>query len=154
AHVEGALNEVEDVVAAGVGVGQQELGDGAGVAGQELAVGAPGQAVVGRLDDLLGRPPLLVGGGGPADADQAGDLGDLEAAATVEQEVAEQAVGVVVVPLPAAEAEGALEQTQLLRGEAWLGEVRLCEPCSEAVRRGRHGTPSRAKLRGVVYSVA
>ena len=89
----GALDEVEDVVARGVGMGQDELGDGAGIAGQQFAVGPAGHAVVGRLDRLLGRDALLVRGRGPADADQAGDLRDLEPGVAVEQEMAEQAAG-------------------------------------------------------------
>ena len=93
---------------------RRKLGDGAGVAGQEFAVGPAVQAVVGLLDGFLGGEALLARGGGAADAEQAGDLGDLEASAAVEQEMAEQARGVVVVALALAEAEGGLEQGVLL----------------------------------------
>ena len=55
-------------------MGQHEFSDRAGIAWQQLAVGPAGHAVVGCLDDLLGRDALLMGAGRPAEADQAGDL--------------------------------------------------------------------------------
>ena len=120
-------------------MGQEELGDGAGVARQELAVGPAGQAVVRGLNRLLGRDTLLVGGGGPADADQAGDLSDLEPRVAVEQEVAEQAVGVVIVAAALAEGKGRLQHAALCRRQALLGDVRLGEPLGKGVGGGDHG---------------
>ena len=49
------------------------------------------QAVVSLLDQLFSREPLVIGGGGSADSQKSGDDGDLEATATVEQEMAEDA---------------------------------------------------------------
>ena len=63
---------------------QHELGEGAGIARQQFAVGPTGQAVVGGLDRLLGRDPLVVRGRGPADTDQASDLSDFESGSAVE----------------------------------------------------------------------
>jgi hypothetical protein len=51
---------------------QEEAGDGTGKTGQEFAIGATIETVVGLLDDLLGGDALLLGGGGAADADQPG----------------------------------------------------------------------------------
>src|SRR5262249_2227043 len=96
ADAERLANEVEQVGAGGGGVGQEERGKGAGVAGQELAVRAAVHAVVRLLDCSLGRDALLAGGGGPTDAEQAGELRDLKAAVAVEQEVGEQAGRVVI----------------------------------------------------------
>ena len=88
AHLEGLVDEVQHVGAGGLGVAVEEVGDRPGVAGQELAVGAAVEAVMGLLDGLLGGEGLLPGGGRPADAQQASDLSDLEAALTMQQEVA------------------------------------------------------------------
>jgi hypothetical protein len=49
--------KAEHVVARGVGVGQDELGDGAGIARQQFAMRPTGQAVVGGLDRLLEETP-------------------------------------------------------------------------------------------------
>ena len=56
-------------VARGVGMGQDELGDAAGAAWQQLAVRPAGHAVI-RLNGHLGRDALLMRGRRPADADQ------------------------------------------------------------------------------------
>src|SRR5262249_35762344 len=89
AYSPGALDEVENIVARGVGMSQDELGDRAGITWQELAVGPAGHAVVRCLNRFLGGNALLMRGRRPADADQAGDLGHLESALAVEQEMAE-----------------------------------------------------------------
>ena len=109
---------------------------------------------MGLLDGLLGGHPLLAGGGGTADADEAGELGDLEPGAGVEQEMGEQARGVGVVALGLAEVEGGLQHATLVGGEAVLGDTCLGQPCGEGIRRGRHGSASRATTQEVVYSVA
>src|ERR1700732_1978467 len=88
AYAPGVLDEVEDIVARGVGMGQDEFDDGAGIAWQELAVGPTGHPVMSGLNGLFGRDTLLVRGGGSAEAEQAGDLSDLEPGVAVEQEMA------------------------------------------------------------------
>ena len=120
-------------------MGQDELGDGAGIAWQEFAVGPTGHAVVRGLNGLLGREALLPGGGGPADADQASDLRDLEPAVAVEQEMAEQAVGVVIGAAALAEGEGCLQQAALLWGQALFSDVRFAEPLRKRAGRDNHG---------------
>jgi len=71
---------------------------------------------------------------------------------TSAQEMAEQAGGVIVLPLPAAEAEDGLEQGLLLGSQAPRRDVRLGQPGGEVVCRVRHETASRG-LAGLVYSV-
>ena len=108
------MDEGQDVVAGGVGVRQQELGDGPGIAGQQFAMRPASQAVAGGLDGLLGRNPLLVRGRGSAEADPARDLRDFEPGIAMEQEMAEQAAGVVIVATALPEGKGRLEQAALL----------------------------------------
>src|SRR5205807_10429797 len=110
---------------------------------QELAVGSSVHPVVGLLDGLLGGEGLLARGGGSADAEQSGDGGDLQATATVEQEMAEDTAGVIIGALALAEAEGGLEQGLLLGAEAVFGEVGLCQPGLEGVSSRHHESPSR-----------
>src|SRR5262249_26760824 len=116
-------------------------------------VGASVQAVVGLLHGLLGGEGLLPGSRRPADAEQARDLSDLEAALTVQEEVAQHARRVVVAALLLAEAEGGLEQAALRGRQTLLGNPALGQPVGESLGRGRHEYPSRANVRGVVYSV-
>jgi hypothetical protein len=49
---EGIVDEVEEVGPCGVGVVEKEVGDGAGIAWQELAIGTAVHAMVGLLDGL------------------------------------------------------------------------------------------------------
>jgi hypothetical protein len=154
ADAEGLVDEVEEVGAGGLGLAEEELDDGAGVAWQEFAVGAAVEAVVGLLDGLLGGQALLARGGGAADTGEARQLGDLEAGAAVEQEVGEQACGVRVVALSLAEAESGEEPAALVGREAVFGDAGLGEPCGEGVGCGHEKSPSRATTREVVYSVA
>jgi len=83
AHAPGAFDEVQDIRAGRFGFLVEELSDRPGEAGQELAVSASGQAVVGRLHDLLGGEPLLLGSGGAVHAQQASDLGDFQTGVAV-----------------------------------------------------------------------
>src|SRR3954470_23046061 len=93
---------------------------------------------------------LLPRGGGATDVREPGDLGDLEAAVAVQQEVAEQARAVVVVPAALAEVEGRPEQAALLGGESLGGELGPGQPVAEGVGRGRHGGASRTAYQGVL----
>ena len=52
-------DEVDQVGAGGVGVAEEEPGDGPGIARQELAVGAAIQAVVGLLDGIPDNVPHM-----------------------------------------------------------------------------------------------
>ena len=136
-----AFDEVEDVVACGVGMGEDELGDGASIARQHLAVRPAGHAVVRRLHRLLGREPLLPRGGGSADAEQAGDLGDLESRVAMQQEVAEQAVGIVIFAAVLPKSEGGLQQATLLGAQSVFGNLGLRKPLCKSAVRGRHENP-------------
>src|ERR1022692_570090 len=95
-------------------MGEDELRDGAGIAWQHFAVGPAGHAVVRRLNRLLGRNPLLVRSRGTTDTDQAGDLSNLESRVAVEQEMAEQMVGIIIVAAVFPESKRVLQQAALL----------------------------------------
>src|SRR6202035_1207171 len=138
AYTPGALDEVEDVVARGVGMGQDEFGDGAGIARQQLAVGPAGHAVVRRLNRLLGRDTLLMRGRRPADADQAGDLRDLESGVAVEQEMAEQTAGIIIVATALPKGKRVLQQAALLGRESVSGNLCSGKPLCKSAVPGTH----------------
>jgi hypothetical protein len=131
AHREGSIDKVDQIGACGVGVAQEEASNGSGVTGQEFAVGSAIHTVVGLLDGLLGGEFLLFGGGGPAEAEQARQGGDLQAAAAVEQEMAQQARGVVILALVLAKAESSAEEAKLIGGQGCFADRCLCEPLAE-----------------------
>jgi len=134
ACAEGAFEEVEGVVVGGVGMVPEELGNGPGEAGQELAIGSAGEASVGRLDDLLGGKSLVAGGGRASEAGESCDLGDFESAVAVEQEMAEEAAGEVIGALLLLEAKGSVEQGANRGGEPRGRQVGLGQPVLEGER--------------------
>ncbi|HKI34250.1 MAG TPA: hypothetical protein VKA46_20525 [Gemmataceae bacterium] len=128
---EGACEEVEGVVVGRVGVVTEELGDRPGVTWQKITVGAAGQASVAGLDNLLGGKPLVPRGGSPAKAGESCDLGHLEAAPAVQQQVAEEAAGVVILALLLPEAEDGVAECADLGGQQRRGKFGLGEPVLE-----------------------
>ncbi len=138
-HAPGAADEVEQVPAGRLGLFAEELGDRAGEARQELAVGASGEAMVGGLNDLLGRKALLGGGGGATEVEQARQLGHLESGLGVEQDMTEQTAGKVVVAALLEEAPGSLEDSPLGGGQGVVGNGAVLQPAGKGQRVCRHG---------------
>ena len=138
-HAPSAADEVEQVPASRLGLLAEELSDGAGEAWQEFAMAAAGQAMVGGLDDLFGGEPLLGGGGAATEAEQAGDLGHLQSGLGMEQDVAEQAAGEVVVAAMLEEMKGGLQDSALGFGQGVFGNGAVLEPTGQGQRFGRHG---------------
>jgi hypothetical protein len=143
-HAAGVADEVEQAPACGVGVPVEEVGDGPGGRRHEFAVGAPPQTVMGSRDYLLGGEALLGGGGGAAEAEQAGDRSHREAGRAVEEKVAEQADGVIVVAAALPEAKGGGEQGTLGSGQGGLGDGGAFQPTGKVRRSCGPGGPSAA----------
>jgi hypothetical protein len=106
---------------------------------------AAGKTMVSGLDDLLGGQPLLSGGGGATEAQQAGDLGHLQAGLGMEQDVAEQAAGEVVLTAVLEELPGGVQDSALGIGQGVLGHGAVLEPTGQGQRCGRHGGLSEAE---------
>src|SRR5438270_9412474 len=98
--------------------------------------------------ESLGGETLLGRGGGAADAKQACDLGHLESGLAVQQEVAEQADGVVVAAAAAQEAEGGVEHGALGVGQDGLGDSGVFQPTGEIRDGGGHDVLSGASGNG------
>jgi hypothetical protein len=148
AHVPGVFDKVEEIVTRGLGMSQEELGDGAGKAWQQFAVGPASLAVVGCLDGLLGREPLLLRGGGSAEADEAGDVGDLEAGVAVQQEMAEQTPGIIIVATALAKGPSELQQAALLGGQTLRSNPGLGKPLGKSLVGSKHEISSLAPCQG------
>ena len=150
----GSVDESDQVRLGGVGMGKAELDDRPGITGQKFAVGPSIQTMVRLLYGLLGSHALLPRGGGPADAEQAGECSDLQTGITMEQEMGEQARGVGVVALVLTEAEEGKQDAALIGRETVFDDLSLGQPVGERRGGGLHRSPSRATTQEVVYSVA
>src|SRR5207245_10246621 len=84
----------------------------------------------------------------PADADQAGDLRDLESGVAVEQEMAEQTAGIIIVATALPEGKRVLQQAALLGRESVSGNLRLGKPLCKSAVRGNHEKSSAASCQG------
>jgi hypothetical protein len=141
-HTPGALDEVEQVPAGRLGVGAQELSDGAGKAGQQLAVGASRETMMRSLNDLFGRKFLLGRGCGTAEVEQACYWRHFESGLGVEEKVAEQAPGKVVAAALFEEAKGSFQNMALRVGKSGFGNGAVLQPTAEGPTPCRHGSAS------------
>src|SRR5205807_10507942 len=131
-------DEVEQVPARRLGLVAEELSDGAGEAWHEFAMTAAGDAVVGSLDNLLGGEALLSGGCGATEAEQPGDGRDLQAGLGVQQEMAEQAPGEIIVTALLEKLPGRLQDSALRVGQCLLGNEAVLEPTGKGQPVDRH----------------
>jgi hypothetical protein len=123
-------------------VGHDELGNRAGIAGQQLAVGATREPMMGRLNDLLGGEAAVVHRGRTAEATQARDRRGFQLRPAMEQEVAEEAAGIVVGTGLLEEAEGGVQHLLLRRRQAGFGYGGLFQPVGVALDFRAHGIAS------------
>ena len=120
-----------------------------------LALGGGGLQGPGRDNLMMKYVISLTGKKNPlicylptANADQAGDLSDLEAAAAVEQEMAEQAVGVVIGAAASAEGKGRLKQPALFGRQALFGNLGIGKPLRVGAFGGGHEQSSLKSWQG------
>lgn len=84
----------------------------------------------------------------PAEADQAGDLSDLEPSIAVQQEMAEQAVGVIIVAALLPKGKDGLQQAALVGRQSLFGNLRLRKPLCKSAVRGTHEKSSLTSCQG------
>jgi hypothetical protein len=126
----------------------EEVGHGTGEAWQQFAVGASTQAMMGGLDYPLGGEPLLCGSSSATEAEQAGDKSDRKSKLRVEEEMTEQANGVIVLTAALQEGKGGGEDGALRVGEVGLGNGGLGQPTGEVRNCCGHGIPCRIRRWG------
>ena len=98
AEVPRTPDEVEQFVTRGPGMGKEKLGDGAGMAGQELPVRAAVEAMLNLVDHLPGGELPMAERRPAADTDQACDLSHLQTHIAAEQEkTSDSRTGIVPV---------------------------------------------------------
>ena len=117
---------------------QHELGDGAGIARQQLAMRPTGQAVMRRLNRLLGRNALLMRSRGSANTHQASDLRDLESGVAVQQKMTEQTRRIVILAAALLEGKRRLQQAALFGGQSIFSNLHLGKPLAQSAVRGGH----------------
>jgi len=105
-----------------------------------------------RLDNFLGREPLLARGGRPADGQQPRNRGDGKARTAMQEEMAEQPRGEIIGAGLLAEAECRPQECGLLDGLAFRRHTGLSQPLGKRAIRARHGYTSLQPQ--VVYPVA
>ena len=59
ADIPGCLNKIEEVIACGLFVGEEELGNGSGIAREQFSVGPSGEPLLNFANDLSGRELIL-----------------------------------------------------------------------------------------------
>jgi len=140
----GTPDEVQQLVARGRRMGEEKLGDGAGMPRQELPVRTAAEVMLNLLDNLhRGKFPMPKRRAG-ADADQASDLGYLQSHATVQQEVnGDPRTG--IVPLASLEElKRCVEDGPLLISQPFRRNLRPTQPLLELLTFRGHGTASLA----------
>src|SRR5262249_12905524 len=137
-HAKGGVDEVDQVSAASVGVGEKKLSDGPGITRQQLAVRPSVHAMMGLADGLLGGESLLTRSRGTAKSQEAGDGSDRKTTVTVQEEVTEQSRRVIVGALGLAEAEDRLQERVLLGSEASLRDLSPGKPAGKGLGEIRH----------------
>jgi len=126
-------DEVEQFVACGLGMGEEEFGDRAGMTRQEFSVRATAEVIVNLPANLLRGEFSMAKCGSRADAYQTRDLGNLQPYAAVQQEMACHArTGVVPVARPE-ESKRRLKHGSLLSIQPLQRNFRLPQPHFECL---------------------
>jgi hypothetical protein len=137
-YAKSAFDEVEGIVPAGVGMGQDELSNGSGVARQQFAVRSTGHTMVRCLNDFLGAESLLPRSRRPADRQQPSNLGHPETQTAMQEKMAEHPRREIILAGPLAEAKRCLQDRDLLDRQTFRSNTRLREPSGKRPIRGRH----------------
>jgi len=122
-------------------MGEEELGDGAGMPRQQFSVRPTVHSMLNLLDDLRGGEIPVPERRAGTDADQACDLGDLQPQVAPEQEVADDPhTGVIPVPL-LEELKGSLKHILLRIVQLFRRDLRGLQPLLERLTfRSHRGT--------------
>src|SRR5205085_11686697 len=105
------------------------------------------------LSRFLGRAALLMRGRGAADAEHGGDLRDLESRVAVQQEMAEQRAGIIIVATALPEGARVPQQAALLGRRSLFGNLRLGKPLCKSAIRDHHDKYSLISCQGRLYPV-
>jgi hypothetical protein len=140
----GISNEIDQLVAIGLGMGEEKLGDRAGMARQELPVRATAKVLLNLLGDLGGGEVPMAERGPGADADEARNLSYPQSHAATEQEMTGDSGTGIVSGALLEELECCIKDGPLLIAQSFRGHLRLSQPLLERRTFLGHGNASLA----------
>jgi len=144
AELPGTSDEIEQLVASGLGMGEEKLGDRAGMARQELPIRATAEVMLNLLGNLCGGELLMAERRPGADADEACNLSYLQSHAATEQEMTDDpGTGIVPVAL-LKELKCGMKDGPLLIAQSFWRHLRLAQPLFERLTFLGHGNASLA----------
>jgi len=144
AELPGTRDEVEQLVARGLGMGEEELGDRAGMPRQQFSVRATAEMVVNLLAHLLGGEFLMAKRRAGGNADQACDLSDRQSHAAVKQKVTGDARSGVVSVAPLKELKRCVKNGTLFVAQAFRPNLCPVQPLFECLTFRGHANASLA----------
>jgi hypothetical protein len=127
----GTPEEGEQLIACGLGMGEEKLGDGPGMARQKLPIRATAEVLLDLLSHLLGGELPMAERRADTDADQARDLSHLQShTATVQKMTGDPRSGIVPVA-PSKELKSCLKHGPLLIAQPFRPHPRPLQPLFE-----------------------
>ena len=142
AEVPRLLDEVEQFITRGFGMGKDKLGDRAGMPRQEFSVRATAEVVMNLLTNLLRGMLSMTKGRARADPDQACDLADFQSHTTVKQEVAGDPRTGIVPLAPPQKFKRRLQDGLLLIAQLFRIDLRPTQPLFERLTFRGHDNAS------------
>lgn len=144
AEFPGTPDEVEQVTASGLGMGEEKFGDGAGMARQELPVRATAEVMLNLLGNLHGGELPMAECRPNADANETCDLSYPQPHAATEQEMTgNPRTGIVSLALPK-ELKRRMKDGPLLIAQLIRRNLRPAQPLLEPLTFRGHGNASLA----------
>jgi hypothetical protein len=122
-------------------MGEEELGDRAGMSRQEFSVGPTLHSVLNLLDDLRGGEISMSERRTGTDADQASNLGNLQSQVNLEQEVTDDPPAGIIPLTLLQELKGSPQDAFLLIGQPFQRDPSGLQPLLERLTfRSHRGT--------------
>lgn len=131
ADVPRRFNEIEQVIASGLFMGDEELSNRSGIARQKFSVRPSRQPMLNFADDLPRRESVLSRGRGACDADEPSDLGDFQTQLTMEKKMGEHTFASVVVTHLLSKGKRRLQDRKMFGRPQPRWDSRLVEPLIE-----------------------
>jgi hypothetical protein len=131
-NVPGCFDEIQHVIAGGVGMGDQKMRDRPGIPRQEFSVGSAGKSVLNFTDDLPRGEIVLARGGRAGDAHQSRHLSQLQAQLGAQEKMSgDTTTGIISTGL-LKKAERRPQDSKSLSRPLCAGNLRLVQPLFES----------------------
>jgi len=144
AEFPGTSDEIQQFVPSGLGMGEEKLGDRAGMARQEFPVRAAAEVMVNLLGNFEGGELPMAERRSRADTDEACDLSYLQSHPAVEQEMTGDPSTRIVPLALLKEAKRCMKDGPLLMAQSFRRDLRPAQPLFEHLPFRGHGNASLA----------